>query len=104
MAPQKRKKTFSAEIFRIFECLLTQNPTNQDSQLSWFFQTIKKSVRKSKNQGALGSYFYLRMIAELAPQKFFQKNIQILEAWKPTRDMKFRLEFFSYALPHMNLA
>ena len=24
----------------------------------------------------------------------FPKNIQILEAWKPTEDMKFRLEFF----------
>ena len=23
-----------------------------------------------------------------------QKNIQILETWKPTEDMKFRLEFF----------
>ena len=28
------------EIFGIFERLLTQNPTNQDSQLSWHFQTI----------------------------------------------------------------
>ena len=26
--------------------------------------------------------------------KIFQKNIQILEAWKPTKDMKFRLNFF----------
>ena len=34
MAAQKRKKELLAEIFCIFECLLTQNPTNQDSQLS----------------------------------------------------------------------
>ena len=33
------------------------------------------------------------MISKIAPQKFFQKNIQMLEAWKPTEDMKFRLEF-----------
>ena len=33
MAAQKHKK-LSSEIFDIFECLITQNPTNQDSQLS----------------------------------------------------------------------
>ena len=49
---------------------------------------------KIKKLGALGSYFYLKIIAELAPQKIFQKNIQIFEAWKPTGDMKFRLDFF----------
>ena len=31
------------------------------------------------------------MISKLAPQSIFPKNIQILEAWKPTED---RLEFF----------
>ena len=31
MAAQKVKKTFSAEIFGIFECLLPQNPSNQSS-------------------------------------------------------------------------
>ena len=34
MAAQKRKKKLLTEIFGIFECLITQNPTNQDSQLS----------------------------------------------------------------------
>ena len=33
----------------------------------------------------------------------FLKNIQIPEAWKPTGDMKFRLNFFAHALLHMNL-
>ena len=28
----------------------------------------------------------------------FPKNIQTLDAWKPTKDMKFRLNFFSHAL------
>ena len=50
-------------------------------------------LRKSKN-GALGNYFCLKMISKLAPQYIFQKNIQILEAWKPIEDMKFRLDFF----------
>ena len=34
MTAQKRKKKLLAEIFYIFECLLTQKPTNQDLQLS----------------------------------------------------------------------
>ena len=35
MAAQKcKKKKILTEIFGIFECLLAQNPTNQDSQLS----------------------------------------------------------------------
>ena len=40
--------------FGDFECLLFQNSTNQDSLLSWFFQTIWKTVRKSKNVGLQG--------------------------------------------------
>ena len=34
MVAQKREKKLLAEIFCIFECLLTQNRSNQDSQLS----------------------------------------------------------------------
>ena len=33
MAVQKRKKKLLAEIFGIFEYILTQNPTNPGSQL-----------------------------------------------------------------------
>ena len=40
MAAQNFKKKLLTEIFSIFEHLLAQNPTNQDSQLSWFFPTI----------------------------------------------------------------
>ena len=29
--------------------------------------------------------------------------MQILEAWKPTEDLKFRLEFFSHAVLHIAL-
>ena len=39
------------EVFGIFESLLTQIPTNQDSELSLFFQTIWKTISKSKNRG-----------------------------------------------------
>ena len=50
MVAQKCKNKLLVEIFGIFECLLTQNPTNQDSQLSWFFQTIWKAISKSKDR------------------------------------------------------
>ena len=49
MAAQQKKKL--VEVFGIFESLLTQNPTNQDSELSLFFQTIWKTISKSKNRG-----------------------------------------------------
>ena len=51
MASQKCKRYSLAEFFCILECLLTQKQTNQGSQLSWFFQTIWKTIRKSKNRG-----------------------------------------------------
>ena len=53
MAAQKLKKNL-AKIFGIFECLWTQNPTKQDSKLSWFFQAIWKTVIKSKKMGLQG--------------------------------------------------
>ena len=52
MAAQQKKKRL-VEVFGIFESLLTQNPTNQDSELSLFFQTIWKTISKSKNRGLL---------------------------------------------------
>ena len=74
MAVQKQKRKLLAEIVCIFECLLTRNPTNQGSQLSWFFQTIWKTVKKIKKSGALGSYFCLKMISKLVPQNSFPKK------------------------------
>ena len=46
-----------AKVFCIFGCLLTQNPTNQGSEVSWFFQTIWKAVRKSKKTGGSREVF-----------------------------------------------
>ena len=52
MVAQKcKQKTLLVEFLVIFECLLNQNPTNQDSQLSSLFQTIWKATGKSKNRG-----------------------------------------------------
>ena len=36
------------------------------------------------------------MISKLALQKIFQKNIQILEAWKPANNIKFRIQNFEH--------
>ena len=47
MAAQQKKLV---EFFGIFESLLIQNPTNQDSHLSLFFQMIWKAISKSKNR------------------------------------------------------
>ena len=48
IAAQQKKKV---EVFGIFETLLTENQTNQDSELSLFFQTIWQTISKSKNRG-----------------------------------------------------
>ena len=106
MAAQKRKKNVPAESFCIFEYLLSQN------QLSWFLQIIWKNIKQralgSSISGGMwgggkgGLYFSLKVISKLAPQENFERNIQISEAWKPTEDMKFRLEFFLHTLLHKN--
>ena len=54
MVAQRCKQKNLTDIFGIFECVLTQNPTKQDWQLSWFFQIIWKTIRKSKNKGLEG--------------------------------------------------
>ena len=48
MEAQQKKKLI--DVFGIFESLLTQNATNQDSELSLLFQTISKTISKSKNR------------------------------------------------------
>ena len=35
---------FLVKVFGIFECLLTQHPSNQDSQLSWFFVLVNQKT------------------------------------------------------------
>ena len=49
---------------------------------------------KIQKQEALGNYFCLKMIYKLALQQILQENMNILEAWKPTEDMKFGLDIF----------
>ena len=58
MAAQKWQLNLLAEfLLHIFECLLTQNPTNQGSQLSRFFHNIWTTIRKSNRKGSYGIIF-----------------------------------------------
>ena len=75
MRGQKRKKLIP-ETFCIFECLLTQNTTNQDSQGSWLSQTIWKIVRRSKNMGLHGiisAWKWLQNLLQSKLQKMTEK-------------------------------
>ena len=63
------------QIFCIFECLLAQKPTNQDSQLSWFFETICKTAGKSKNMGFQGIISAWKLFQNLLQSKF-QKMVE----------------------------
>ena len=60
------------EIFGIYEGLLTQNPTGQDSQLSLFFQTIWKTVVKSKNMGLQRIIYARKLFQNLLNSKFYK--------------------------------
>ena len=95
MATQKHKKNFLAELFCIFEFLLPKNPSNQSLQLSSFFKTIWKTVRKLKKQ-ASRELFLPENDFQTNSTKCLKTNIQILETWKPTKDMKFRLDYYYF--------
>ena len=68
MAAQKRKKLLT-EIFGFFEPLLTENPTNQDSELFLILPDHMKDCWKIfQKVGTRRNYFCLKMISKLAPQ------------------------------------
>ena len=84
MATQKRTKNLLTEIFDVFEWLLTQTSTNQDSQLSWFFQTIGKTVRKSKTmelQGIISAWKWFQNLLRSKVHKMAEKlNFMVFRA------------------------
>ena len=53
MVAQKCKKKLLTKFFGIFECLLTQNLTNQDSKLL-IPQDTWQNITKSKHKGLYG--------------------------------------------------
>ena len=101
MPDQKGKKNFRQKFLAFLNVYYPETHLMK-ALYSLIFQEQMEGYYTIQNQEALGNYFCLKMISKLAPQKTFQKSIQILEAWKPTKGMKFGLEFFSHALLHMN--
>ena len=51
MAVKKQKKTVNQN-FGIFEWILAQNPTNQDSQLTWFSRPYERLLENPKTWGS----------------------------------------------------
>ena len=82
-----------AEILCIFECLLTQNPTNQGSKLSKFFQILWKLL-ENPNTGASMELFLPENNFKASSTVNFPKNVQILKTWKQTKDMNLKLDFY----------
>ena len=76
MAIEKLKKNL-VKFFCIFECLLTSNLTNQDSQLTWFFHNILKAIRESKNKGLKRIIFAGKWFQKLLHNKFSKKTSRL---------------------------
>ena len=95
MATQKYKKNSTQIFIFIFECLLPQNPSNLSSLLIDSSRSYKRLL-KNKKTGGSRELFLPENDFQTSSTANFPKNIQILEAWKPTEDMKFRIEFFFY--------
>ena len=87
-----------AEMFYIFECLLTQNPNSLDSSRTYgrLLENLKLGSRES--------FLLENEFRACYTVTFPKKTIKILDARKPTKGMKFTLQFFSHALLHMNSA
>ena len=91
MGAQKQEKMLT-EILGIFECLLTENLTNQDSQFSWLFQTLWKTVRKSKNMESRELFL---------PENDFKTCSKVnCRKWLKNRNLWF-LEFYFYFEVHI---
>ena len=61
-----------------------------------FLDSSRPYERLIENEKTGGSreLFLLENDIQTSSEKNVPKNIQILEAWKPTKEKKFRLEFF----------
>ena len=86
----------SQNLIKFFAFLNASYPKSHLSNLSTLLilPNHMKDCQKIKKKEDLRNYFCLKIISKVAPQNLFLKIIQILEAWKPTKDIKFRLEFF----------
>ena len=95
------QKKFSAEIFGI---LNVYYPKSHLIKALYSLDSPRSNGRLSQNlkTGGFRELFLLENNFKTCLAVNFQKNIQILEAWKTTKNMKFDLNFFSHALLRMN--
>ena len=70
-----------------------QDPSNQALNSCHSFRPYKKLLENRKI-GGFRELFMPENDFKTCYAVSFLKNIQILEAWKATKNMKFRLEFF----------
>ena len=95
------QKKLLAELFCIFECLLTQDPTNQATKLSWFFQIIRKTIRKFKKSGLFiflsENDFKTSFKVNFPKQRPDFGDLETKQRHEPQTRF-----FFSYGLLHMN--
>ena len=80
-------------MFYICECLLTHDPTNQGSQSSGFSRTYVRLSENLKTGDSKESFLLEKDFETCYSVTFPKKTIQILDAQKPTKDMKFKLFF-----------
>ena len=99
MAAQKWKINLLAEFpLHIFECLLTQNPTNQGSQLSRFFHNIWMTIRRGSRELFLPENDFKTCYTANFPEKL--PDFGHLET---NQRYEIHTSFlFSHALLHMN--
>ena len=82
-----------AEIFCIFECLLTKNPTKKALN-SIDSSKLYGRLLENPNSGASMKLFLPENDFKISSTVNFPKNVQILETWKQTKDMNLRLVSF----------
>ena len=81
MGGQKGKKNILAKLIY------------QSSQLSWFLKTKWKTIAKSKKGDFMELFLPKNDFRTCSAVNFLKKHA-VLEPWKPTKDMNFKLEFF----------
>ena len=97
---KKKKKKILGEIFCIFYCWLTQNPINQGSWLSWFFQPYRRLLANPKTVTSRELFLPENDFKTISSVNFPKK----IRFWRPGNKSKTwnsDFNFFSYVLPHM---
>ena len=93
----RRHKKIASRVFLHFWMAINPKLNYQDSQLYLFFLIIWKNITDLKTRG-IRELFLPENDFKTCSTVNFQKKPQILEAWKPTKYIQFRLEFF-YHMP-----